>query len=607
VKGILIKFRVIISLGLVNVLRFIWYKASIKFGINPVTKISASVTGGDFFTEIEQVRADLPYNSQWLKSHVYFSWYFVSNCQCPDWFMNPFTGQVFKGVDKHWTKISDFDNNIGDIKTIWDPSRFDWVISFAQSASLGNKRDLKRLNDWLNDWLEKNPPYLGPNWKCGQEASIRVIHVATAALILKQYAKPSKQILSFIKAHLLRIYPTIQYAIAQNNNHGTSEAAALFVGGSWLKSQGEPDGEKFYKSGRKWLENRAKVLIETDGSFSQYSINYHRLMLDTYSIVEVWRRRLDLESFSLRLISQLSLASNWLFQFTNSSTGDTPNLGANDGARLIPLTDSNYRDFRPSVQLAKHLFCQEKAYEDDGVYDLSIKWLGIDGVKVLSSPVTSMQFDKGGYSILRNKEAFCVFKYPRYKYRPSQSDALHVDFWIGGKNILRDAGSFSYNASDEVALYYCGPEGHNTIQFDNHDQMPKLSRFLYGSWLKSYDVLFHSSRDLVIAQASYNDWRGAHCKRRVELSENCLKVTDVFSAVKEKAILRWRLIPSNWMLTENKLISQYGKISVTSDLEIKRIEIKDGIESRYYLQKTEAPVFEIEFSGAGKVVTEFRY
>ena len=76
-------------------------------------------------------------------------------------------------------------------------------------------------------------------------------------------------------AHLRRIAPTIRYAIAQDNNHGTSEAAALFIGGTWLALLGEPAGRRWAVRGRRWLEDRAGRLIGVDGSFSQYSLNYH--------------------------------------------------------------------------------------------------------------------------------------------------------------------------------------------------------------------------------------------------------------------------------------------------------------------------------------------
>jgi len=126
------------------------------------------------------------------------------------------------------------------------------------------------------------------------------MHLAMAALMLGQVKQPTPGLRDLLHLHLQRIAPTVQYAMAQDNNHGTSEAAALFIGGSWLAAQGVAEGEQWQQTGRRWLENRAARLIGKDGSFSQYSLNYHRVMLDTFCMAEVWRLHLELPAFSPR-------------------------------------------------------------------------------------------------------------------------------------------------------------------------------------------------------------------------------------------------------------------------------------------------------------------
>src|SRR5690606_22600754 len=191
-----------------------------------------------------------------------------------------------------------------------------------------------------------------------QEASIRVMHLISALIGLKQLSAPSENVQALIELHLKRIAPTIDYAIAQDNNHGTSEAAALYIGGALLYSI-KPSAayKKWAELGLKWLENRAVKLIVSDGGFSQYSVTYHRVMLDTYALAEIIRQKMNLPKFSQKLYLQLQKATNWLYVLTQQS-GDVPNIGANDGARLIPVSDTDYRDFRPSVQLASTLFFQ---------------------------------------------------------------------------------------------------------------------------------------------------------------------------------------------------------------------------------------------------------
>src|SRR5207237_687517 len=157
-------------------------------------------------------------------------------------------------------------------------SRLDWAVSFAQQAAAGSGPALGRLNAWLADWTEHNPAYKGHNWKCAQEVSFRVMHLALASLVLGQTATPPAALVDLLVMHLARIEPTIAYARAQQNNHGTSESAALFIGGSWLARMGRPQGARWAEQGRRLLEDRVARLIAADGSFSQHSVNYHRLM-----------------------------------------------------------------------------------------------------------------------------------------------------------------------------------------------------------------------------------------------------------------------------------------------------------------------------------------
>ena len=327
-----IKIKTALALGPVNLGRVFFYKLGVRLGINPVRRISASITGESFFNELKGTeKTTLPINSLWMGKQTYFGWHEVISDNPPDWHCNIFSGGRISDPHRPWWLIPDFNEAVGDIKVIWEPSRFDWALAFSQSALAGNANAIKTLNHWIADWVNNNSPYQGPNWKCGQEASIRVMHLAISALLLDQHHQSQRSLIDLIKAHLQRISPTVSYAIAQNNNHGTSEAAALYIGGSWLTLNGDPQGAAWCNQGKKLLENRARHLIDSDGTFSQYSTNYHRLMLDTYSMAEIWRQKNNLPAFSRPLYQQLSAAANWLFQITQSTTGDAPNLGANDG------------------------------------------------------------------------------------------------------------------------------------------------------------------------------------------------------------------------------------------------------------------------------------
>lgn len=603
----LAKIKCVHALGFNSLRRVLIYRLGVKFGFNPVKKIKSTINSGVFFNAPSYTGNEkLPVNDSWLGNHSYFGWLVKETNNIPLWNQNIFNQASVPSPDRNWWEISDFDPALGDIKGVWEASRFDWVICFAQMASQGDIVSLDKLNIWLNDWCHENPPYKGVNWKCGQEASIRVLHIATAAIILKQHRELSEALKSFVKSHMQRILPTINYAVGQDNNHGTSESAALFIGGSWLVSVGDKSGEIYYKKGRYWLENRAEKLIAKDGSFSQYSTNYHRVMLDTYSIVEVWRRTAALPKFSNILYERTAKATFWLYQYVQFRSGDVPNLGANDGARILPLTNTSYRDFRPSVQLAAALFCNKKAWHNSGSWDLPLKWLCIDIPKEKLAEQSSFHFPDGGYCGIRGDDGeFAMLTYPNFRYRPSQCDALHVDFWSQGVCLLRDGGTFSYNAGGQYIDYYGGSEGHNVVQFDDRQQMPRLSRFLLGNWLKAKDVKCELNQK--VCEASYTDNCKATHQRRLSLEPGLLKIEDKISGFNAKAVLRWRLSPGRWVIKGHMLLNGQHSIEIKADIPILRFELKVAKESLFYYQETDIPMLEVEFNQAGKITTEYKY
>lgn len=600
----LVKAKTAYALGIGNIFHVTYHRLKKKFRLNRTLGLHTQTARAPFFLETSQ---ELPFTptTDWQDQALYFGWWQRDiSAAPPDWHVNPMSGQASLAHHTAWWKISDFDPQIGDIKLIWEASRFTWALAFTERYLAGDEKSLPQLNEWLADWCVKNPPFMGINWKCGQEAGIRVLHIAMTALLLDQVDHSTESVLHFITFHMQRIASTFRYALSQDNNHATSEAAALFIGGSWLLSQGIAEGVQWEKLGRKWLEKLASRLIETDGSFSQYSVNYHRVMLDTLSMVEIWRKKLKLSVFSDRWQSRAAAATAWLAHMVDPETGDAPNIGANDSAYLFPLGAGDIRDFRPSVQTATVLFRRARAYQIDGVWNARLKALNIALPDNIIEANESHLFDQGGYSIVRVGRAMAILRYPRFRFRPSQADLLHVDFWYAGENVLRDAGSYSYNATADELAYFPGTESHNTVQFDDRDQMPRLSRFLFGNWLKTEAIEPLSQCSFA---ASYCDARGAYHKRRMVISDTTLCVYDEISGFKKRAILRWRLLPAQWQIEGNQLVSERGRLMIKTTMPILRMVLVNGWESRYYLQKRGAPVLEVEVNQPGQLVTEYEW
>jgi hypothetical protein len=601
--------RTVWRLGLRNVARVVIYKLRLKTGWRPRALHTVYPGGMIFDWGLAGLADEKGLGPTTLSV---FGWHKVLLDAPPDWHSDPFGCSPRLDHDQDWVQAL---VAIGesDVKPYWEFSRFYWLPQFALAARNGDRSAADRAEYWLQDWISNNPQFRGINWACGQEAGIRLMNLALSALILDTWRSPSPSMKWLIETHARRIQPTLSYALGQDNNHGTAEACALFIAGTWGKVWTMQGAEQIARTGRKWLNDRALRMIQPDGSPAQYSTTYHRANLEAFCLAGLWSMRTANKGLGAKETARVVAGARWLHSITDPATGDAPNIGANDGSHLFNVTASAYRDFRPTVAMAAALFDSARPwpnYEDPRLGELDIP----AGTRIWSGSVSNAAHD-GGFILLRKETATALMRYPRFKFRPSQSDLLHIDFWLDGKNMLRDAGTYSYNFDPQWSNYFGGSASHNTVQFDGRDQMPRLSRFLLGDWLTT-ERLQPMQDDGQTTQfaAGYSDSKGARHQRRVCLQVANLMVKDDVQGFAHKAVLRWRLLPGDWLLelTPNGPSITLGvaavvTLKVSASVPITRCELVQGWESRHYLEKTPVPVLEVEVQQSGTLTTEVNW
>ena len=602
--------RIIKFIGLKNIFFNLSYRIKKRNFLSRLRRISSNLSNGILFDKesIKCLNQKISLNQTWEKNHFYFgSTKDISINELPSWHSSFRSDALYCEPELPWYKIP-LHQKGHDIKETWEASRMGWLITFSQKVSLGNLDYLNYINNWTNDWISNNPPYLGPNWVCAQETAIRLLNIFICILILRYDSKPNQYLVNFIVTHLKRIEPSTFYSISQQNNHASSEAAALFIGGSYLISHGYEEGKKWEKKGRRMLEDCSKTLIGDDGSFSQFSTNYHRLMLDTFSLCEIWRRKLMLEKFSNDLYLKLQAASDWLFYLTDEENGHIPNLGANDGSYLLNICGKDYGDFRPSVKLAIALFQEKDAYPDKKDLYAILIWLGVKEDGKEKKYKESRNFNNTGLFALKGKNYLVSLKYPNNNFRPAQNDALHIDFIHNGENILRDAGSYAYNLSAEED-FFSSVKGHNTIEFDDLEQMEKLGRFMYKDWLNTLEVKGPCSKnDSIRFSASYEDSRKNFHKRTINFNsmKNFLEIKDLIHGNFLKAKLRLRLANREWYLKDNVVSDDKYQIKFECNSDI-NIQICSGYESINYLHKETLDVIEVSLDKPSLITTSINW
>ena len=464
----------------------------------------------------------------------------------PNWQRDPTTGRQATGG--HWTKIDEF--GAGDVKLWWEASRFTWV--FALSRAFGRTADERYAHAYwqlISDWMDHNPPNRGINWKCGQEASFRVMALCFGfyAFLSAESTSPQNVERFTILIHALgqRIDAYIEYAQSQKNNHGISEGTGLWTIG--LLFPEFEAAERWRRRGKQLITSEVIRQIYDDGSYIQHSINYHRVMLQDLC----WALRLgecNADRLSDDIYDRFRKGARFLHQFTDSSSGLAPNYGANDGALVTPLTDCAFSDMRPVLQSCHYLTEKTRLYQR-GEWDEEMTWLhGAEAVDAPLAPHTpssaGFAAESGGYYTIGTGESWAMIRAAQYKDRPSHADQLHFDLWWKGENVLRDAGTYSYNSPIPFEHALASTRYHNTVTIDGEDQMTRVSRFLWADWA-SATVLDCGSEveDLVQFQAEHSGYAKAGViHRRAVIHPDdftWIVVDDLSGRGKHTACLRW--------------------------------------------------------------------
>lgn len=239
---------------------------------------------------------------------------------------------------------------------------------------------------------------------------------------------------------------------------------------------------------KKWFEEEIKYQIAEDGTYLQYSMNYHRVVVQLLT----WAIGLadcNHERFCDEIYQRAYVSVNFLFQCQDEQSGQLPNYGSNDGALFFKLNDNDYRDYRPQLDALHYLLTGKNLYdkvcEDRMWYNVQLSDISRNLFPAIQKQYGVVSFKKGGYFLFREKDSFTFIRCGQYKDRPAQADNLHIDIWYNGENILLDGGSYKYNASDADLKYFMGTESHNTVMLGTHDQMLKGARFIWYNWTQA--------------------------------------------------------------------------------------------------------------------------
>ena len=432
----------------------------------------------------------------------------------------------------------------GDVKFLWESARFGWALTLGAAYHMSqSNRYAEAFWSLFEEFHDKNAFGSGPHWMNGQEVAIRLMAMTwTAEAVWNAPASSAGRLTRLVESvgwHAVRVNQTLEYARSQNNNHLIVEAAALFIAGVALEQR------SWRSRGWRWLNWAIRHQFSQYGEYIQHSTNYHRVALQTLLIVTTVLHRRS-EGWPAASLQALARATHWLFSLLDPPTGNVPNLGANDGAMILPLSVMPHEDFRPTVQAAARAFLRTQL--PSGAWDDLSLWLGF--------PARSEEHEADVYLAehLRGRTSWGFLRTSQFRSRLSHMDQLHFDLWWDGINVAGDPGTYSYNAESPWDNPLVATRVHNTVIVDNREQMTRGGRFLTLDWFPSYEktILTPDAGVLHKVVGHHLGYRGVRHERSVSVSaDEAWKIEDrLISRGQHSYRLHWLLPDWEWRLEE---------------------------------------------------------
>ncbi|MFN8488766.1 MAG: alginate lyase family protein [Caldilineaceae bacterium] len=450
-------------------------------------KVIAYATGiqhGRFsiFDQFYQLSLDnLPWDSDWRRSHRWLPAYYKT--------------YRFYELDK----TIDY-----DVKFPWELSRFTFLITLAQAASLTKDTSWCHLvAKLIIDWERKNPLAYSVNW-CSMECSMRAINLALTAQILAVNSQIDYEqiapLLRQLTMHGEFLYRNIEFTDIRGNHYAANLIALLLIGVT-LQRVYTP-AAKWAKYATRRISQEIELQFCEDGVNFEKSIAYHCLVTELFLLGAITMEKC-FHPVSPIAYERLRRACEYICYYIRPD-GLSPLIGDNDSAQLLSFDLHSPRDHRPLLALAS-------AYFGESIFKMraeqpssSIPWLiGTQGVncwKALrsneKSKYVSRFFKDSGMMIAHVTENYLIADFGEIGLKGrgghGHNDTFSFELCLRGQPVIIDPGIAYYTGNLNLHKLYRTTAYHNTLQVDDEEIARLLGVWRISDEAHPYDVHYYS-------------------------------------------------------------------------------------------------------------------
>jgi heparinase II/III-like protein len=363
-----------------------------------------------------------------------------------------------------------------DVKVPWELSRCQHLPLLAAAHRLtGERAWLEEIGAQLEDWIDRNPVELGPNWQCTMDVAIRAANwVATLVLCAEAAAGEPwlERALGSLLLHGRFIRSHLEWGEVRGNHYlsdvvGLLPVAALFAGSA------EGRGWADWAVGE--LEREMAHQVREDGCDHEASIPYHRLVCELFvcgaqAADALAPERLS-EGFRARLERMLAFAAD-----ATRPDGLAPQVGDADSGRFLPLGDYGAGDQRDHG----HLFRQAGA---PAAVTGSRARPAPAAERPAPRPAGHAAYPHGGFYVMRHGDLYALIRCGDVGLAGigahAHNDQLSVELACGADALIADPGSYLYTASSAERNRFRSTAFHATLRIGGAEQNPLREDYLF--------------------------------------------------------------------------------------------------------------------------------
>ncbi|MGA1194334.1 MAG: heparinase II/III domain-containing protein [Kiritimatiellia bacterium] len=461
-----------------------------------------------------------------------------------------------------------------DIKKIWKLSCGHFLIPALKTRQSSNENEVAAcVFATILDWIKHNDRECGVNWASPMAVSLRLANWSLLLLVLRNTAcrlpeENQSIILESLQRHMMFVIEHLE-ADGLRTNHYVANISSLFIAS--LVFSGCHESEQINLLARRLLEKELLVQTDKQGVHFEYSLHYHRLVLELFAYPHFLCLALGLKSFSPRYIGRLNDMLNVLERSVNRA-GFLPQIGDNDSEFLwcAILDHLPPRNMLPFIGICRQFL--EGTNSTDSAWGSIMALTGFQSADKFESTKPSLEIHDDGWHVLRSPgwyirktrsmDLFAVCG-PIGSRGLGAHDHLHQNQLLiscNGQEIIVDPGTGCYTANRNLRHTLRMSEYHSTVDLG----APSYSG-------ERVEDLFRL-REVMHSRASIDRQGVLHMQtfrlnrlhtRNVMVLDDFIRIHDRI-ADRNKMCIRWVLHPETQVKLEGDHIATLRRGSTTA-------------------------------------------